>query len=167
MVYSTGHRADGSHGSDTVRYNGFCYGIFYAGIKPLLLIILSGILAAGCSNLRYLEDDQSLYTGSRVKLESLEPIENEREIIREAEGVIRPGPNSRFLFWRPRLWLYNIGGEISLWNIGDWLQNKVGRPPVLIEDFNTQRIAELIENRIFNMGHFDASADYSLKERRK
>ena len=167
MEDNTGHRADGSHDSDTVRDKGFCSGIFYKIIKPLLLIILSGILAAGCSNLRYLEDDQSLYTGSRVKLESLEPIENKREIIREAEGVIRPGPNSRFLFWRPRLWLYNIGGGISLWNIGDWLQNKAGRPPVLIEDFNTQRIAELIENRIFNMGHFDASVDYSLKERRK
>jgi outer membrane protein insertion porin family len=167
MVDSTGHRADGSHGSDTVRKKGFCSGIFCAGRKPLLLIILTGILAAGCSNLRYLEDHQSLYTGSRVKLESGEPIENERKIIREAEGVIRPEPNWRFLIWRPRLWLYNIGGEISLWNIGDWLQNKTGRPPVLIEDFNTQKIAELIENRIFNMGHFDASVDYSLKERRK
>ncbi len=167
MVNIKRHRADGSHGSETVRDHGFFKDIAYTGRIFLLLIIPAAFLTTGCSNLRYLEDDQSLYTGSRVKLESREPIKNEREIIREAEGVIRPGPNSRFLFWRPRLWLYNIGGEVSLWNIGDWLQNEAGRPPVLIQDFNIQRVAELIENRIFNMGHFDASVDYSLRERRK
>ncbi len=167
MVKTRRHAADGFHSPDTFRGNGFCCGIFYKIRIILFLIIPAGFLASGCSNLRYLEEDQRLYTGSRVKLESTEPIENKREIIRQAEGVIRPGPNSRFLFWRPRLWLYNIGGVITLWNIGDWLQNEVGRPPVLIEDFNTQRVAELIENRVFNMGHFDASVDYSLRERRK
>jgi outer membrane protein insertion porin family len=135
---------------------------FYCG-----LIIISGLMISGCSNLRYLDENQQLYTGSNIIIESEESIDSKREIIREAEGVIRPDPNWKFLIWRPRLWFYNIGGGTGLWGIGRWIQDNLGRPPVLLEDINTDRIAELIENRVFNMGHFEAFVDYEIRERRK
>jgi outer membrane protein insertion porin family len=131
------------------------------------LILFGGLLISGCSNLRYLDEDQKLYTGSSVKIESEESIDSRREIIREAERVITPKPNWKFLIWRPRLWLYNIGGEIGLWGTGRWIQENIGRPPVLMEDMNTEKTAELIENRVFNMGHFEATVEHEIRERRK
>jgi outer membrane protein insertion porin family len=135
-------------------------------LKIFLLLPLSAMILGSCSNLRYLDDDQRLYTGSDINIESRERVRNEREIRSEAESVIRPQPNTKILFWRPQLWFYNIGGDAET-GIGSWIRNTLGRPPVLFEDVDTERTAKLIENRLFNLGHFDATVDYSLGEKRK
>jgi outer membrane protein insertion porin family len=132
----------------------------------LLLTALISIFFGSCSNLRYLDDDQRLYTGSRVIFDSPEPIRNKSELQNEAESVIRPEPNTRILIWRPQLWFYNIAGDGD-GAISRWIRNTLGRPPVLFEEIDTDRTARLIENRLYNMGHFDAVAGYSLREKTK
>ena len=132
----------------------------------LLLLPFTALILGSCSNLRYLEEDQRLYTGSDINIESSERLRNEKEIRSEAESVIRPQPNTKILIWRPQLWFHNIGGDKES-GIGSWIRNSIGRPPVLFDDVDTKRTARLIENRLFNLGHFDASVDYNLVEKRK
>jgi outer membrane protein insertion porin family len=134
--------------------------------KLLLLLPFTALILGSCSNLRYLEEDQRLYTGSDINIESSERLRNEKEIRSEAESVIRPQPNTKILIWRPQLWFHNIGGDKES-GIGSWIRNSIGRPPVLFDDVDTERTARLIENRLFNLGHFDASVDYNLVEKRK
>jgi outer membrane protein insertion porin family len=135
-------------------------------LKHFIVLSFAVLIFGSCSNLRYLDEGQRLYTGSEIKIESKERIRNEKEIRSEAESVIRPQPNTKILFWRPQLWFYNIGGDAET-GIGSWIRNSLGRPPVLFEDVDAERTAKLIENRLFNLGHFDASVDYDLIEKRK
>lgn len=136
-------------------------------VFPVVMIMVIVLALTSCSNLRYLDDDQSLYTGSRVEIEPEEHVKDLKEIESEILSVIRPQPNVKFLIWRPRLWFYNIAGSAGERGIGNWVKNRLGRPPVLFEEVDTDRTVRLIQNRLFNMGHFDAEINYSLIEKPK
>ncbi len=129
-------------------------------LKALLLLLLF----SGCSSLSYLEEDQKLYKGSKIRVESEKKIENKSEVVAEVERVIRPKPNERFLGIRPRLWVYNIAGEDPEGGIRGWMKTRIGRPPVLWQDFDAERSVRLVENRLFNMGFFDANVDFIARE---
>ncbi len=131
------------------------------------MIIVMVLVISSCSNLRYLDEGQKLYTGSKVKIESDEKISNKGDVVSELERVIRPQPNEKFLFWRPRLWFYNVAGEDPGNALTRYMRNRIGRPPVLFEDFSVDRSLQLMENRLFNMGFFDPQIDYQIKEREK
>jgi len=125
------------------------------------------LLVAGCSNLRYLENGTSLYTGSSIDVETAEKRTVEREVKRELEKVLRPQPNQKVLIWRPRLWLYNIAGEPTGKGVRHIMRNRIGRPPVLFEDVSVTRNVRLMENRLHNMGFFDSRLSWSIETKPK
>lgn len=129
--------------------------------------LIAALVLSSCSNLKYLDEGQQLYTGSEIKIESEEKISNKKEVVSELDRVIRPQPNEKFLFWRPRLWFYNAAGEDPGNFITRYMRNTIGRAPVLFEDFSVDQSLRLIENRLFNMGFFDAQIDYRIKEKKK
>ena len=129
--------------------------------------MIAALVLSSCSNLKYLDEGQQLYTGSEVKIESEEKISNKKEVVSELERVIRPQPNEKILFWRPRLWFYNAAGEDPGNFLTRYMRNTIGRAPVLFEDFSVDQSLRLIENRLFNMGFFDAQIDYRIKEKKK
>lgn len=117
--------------------------------------------------MRYLGEDEYLYTGSSVKIETEGEVAVEQQVVRELERVIRPQPNSRVLFWRPRLWFYNVAGEPEDSRIRYWLRNRLGRPPVLLEDAAVERNISLLENRLYNMGFFDSRVRSDTTQKRR
>ncbi len=132
----------------------------------MICIILALLLSGSCTGLRQLDENQVLYTGSRVSVEPVdESIPNKKEVKSELEAVIRPDPNTRILISRPRLWIYNIMGETGGSGIDHWIQTNLGRPPVLFEDVDTERTARLMQNRLYNMGYFDGEIDYQVREK--
>jgi outer membrane protein insertion porin family len=133
----------------------------------MILLFFVIIFLGSCSNMRYLEENQQLFTGASIAIESEEKIKNKGEIKNELERVVRPQPNQKFLIWRIRLWLYNIAGEPTGKGLRHQLRNRFGRPPVLFEDVSPDRISRLMENRLFNMGFFDANVGYEVKEKKK
>ena len=128
----------------------------------LLVFLLAG---QGCSNLRYLEEGQELYTGSQVNFDKQEKISGLGKVETELEEVMRPQPNATFLGIRLRLWLYNIAGEPSGKGLRHILKNRLGRPPVLFEQVSVPRTSNLIENRLHNLGFFDASVSYEIQRK--
>lgn len=125
----------------------------------LLVFLLAG---QGCSNLRYLEEGQELYTGSRITFEANEKINGLNKVEAELEDVMRPEPNATFLGLRTRLWLYNIAGDPRGKGLRYLLRNRFGRPPVLFEQVSVTRTLRLMENRLHNLGFFDASVSYEV-----
>ncbi len=119
------------------------------------------LMSVGCSYQRYLEEGQQLYTGSDITIESEEKISQKSEVETEINNVLRPKPNERILYWRYRLWLYNVPGEEPGNALSKWVKGTLGRPPVLWEDFDGERSTRLIENRLFNMGFFDAVVEFT------
>jgi outer membrane protein insertion porin family len=131
-------------------------------LRQIITLIISAVLLvlSSCSNLKYLEEGQKLYTGSKIKIESEEKIPNKGEINSELDRVLRPRPNEKFLGMRTRLWFYNVAGEDPKAGWRKWMKRHIGRPPVFWAEFDAQRATRLIENRLFNMGFFDAQVSF-------
>ena len=140
--------------------------IIMFGYKNILPVLLFGlVLVSGCSNLRYLEEGEKLYTGSRIAIESEEKVEGKDRLEQEMERVIRPVPNQKVLIWRPRLWLYNVAGEPTGRGLRHMMRNRLGRPPVIFDINDVQRSKSLMENRLFHLGFFDAEVSYQTQEK--
>ncbi|QNE41425.1 BamA/TamA family outer membrane protein [Hymenobacter sp. NBH84] len=121
---------------------------------PLSVLVASLWLAvAGCSGTKFIPEGSKLYTGSTVKLKSDAAIPNESELTTQLEGVIAPKPNSSILGLRPKLyfWHMGVGKEKGL---GHWLADKYGEKPVLLAEVDTQRVQDLMRNRLNNNGYF-------------
>ncbi len=135
-------------------------------ILHLAIIIFVLIAASSCSGTRHLAEDESLYRGSSISIEPSAPDANIKAIERELESVLSPRPNYKILTMRPRLWLYNITSSRDR-GIGNWINTRIGRPPVLFDDVNPERTLRLMENRLFNMGYFDAEVTWDTASRRR
>lgn len=132
---------------------------FVVSIMSLFMLLM---LFSACSGLRGLEEGQQLYTGASIHLEEVEPFDEKRNVERELERVLRPRPNSTFLFMRPRLWMYQNAGEPTGKGLRHWMKNRLGEEPVLFQDVAVERNLRLIENRLYNMGYFDAGLSFRL-----
>ncbi len=133
---------------------------FLVGFIASLMVLM---IFSSCSGLRGLEEGQQLYTGADIHIEELEPLYDKRNIDRELERVLRPRPNSTFIFMRPRLWLYQNAGEPTGKGLRHWMKNRLGEEPVLLQDVAVERNLRLIENRLYNMGYFDASLKFRME----
>ena len=110
-------------------------------------------LLSACSGTKFIPEGAKLYTGSTVKLKSDNSIKDESAIVSDLEGVITPKPNSSFLGQRPKLYFWHMGvGKTK--GLGHWLANKYGEEPVLLSKVDTNRVKDLMVNRLNNRGYF-------------
>jgi outer membrane protein insertion porin family len=120
------------------------------------------LVAASCSNLRYLPKGEVLYTGAQIKVEDRRndvptPNKKKKAINNQLSDIVRPKPNSKFLGMRIKLYAYNIAGnpkkETSL---RGRLKYKFGEPPVLLSDVNLDKNVQIQESYLQNKGYFKA-----------
>ncbi|MFN4316209.1 MAG: BamA/TamA family outer membrane protein [Chitinophagaceae bacterium] len=116
------------------------------------------LFLVACNNLKHLPDNDALYTGHSLKLDSIDEKSKERKNIKEElSSLIRPKPNRKFLGMRLRLTAYNLAGNPKKeGSPASWLKNKFGEPPVLMSDVNLQRNVQVLKNRMENNGFFRA-----------
>ena len=129
---------------------------------PLSVLAAALWLAvAGCSGTKFIPEGSKLYTGSTVQVKSDAPIPNESEITTQLEGVIAPDPNGSILGMRPKLyfWHMGVGKEKGLKH---WLADKYGEKPVLLAQVDTQRVQDLMKNRLNNDGYFKPSVSSKI-----
>jgi outer membrane protein insertion porin family len=127
-------------------------------------LITSGIFFSSCRGIRHLPEGQVLYTGANVEIEAVERIRNKGSLASELEGLVRPNPNSTILGMRPSVWIYNITRDSANGWLKRWLHNQIGEAPVTMEQVNPSASANLIQNRLYNRGFFDASVDYQIQQ---
>lgn len=133
-------------------------------------LVFAVLLCYSCSNTKYLPEGDMLYVGGEVTVEdSIMSRSDRKEMERELEELLRPRPNRGFLGLRPRLWFYNIAGEPKKEKgLRYWLRTKVGEPPVLFSQVDLDYNADILQNRVENIGYFKArtSADSTSRNRR-
>jgi hypothetical protein len=132
---------------------------YYSALIPVILLLLSG----GCSNTRFLTEDQLLYTGQEgVNI----TIENEAvklsSVRKSLQTGVTPKPNNS-LFGRRilppiGLWVHNYWKDDDQKKLKHWIYKNVAKPPVLISDVQPELRAQIMENNLFDRGYFDASA---------
>lgn len=134
--------------------------------RSLILMIFMGLFFASCNNYKYLENDQTLYTGASLKIEANE--KPGKALKNELEALLKPEPNIKVLWMRPKLWVYNIAGKTKKKKgFKYWLKNKIGNPPVLLDQVDPGKISDLLRNRLQNNGYFYANVDYEVQKKKK
>lgn len=125
-----------------------------ASILSLMLII------SACSNTKFLQEGQMLYTGAKIKVVNDTMSKKDKSNLKEAlQDQLRPKPNSSFLGLRPKLYIYNITKEPKKQKgLLYWLKYKVGEEPVLLGDVDREFNKKIIVNYSENKGFFNAKS---------
>ena len=121
------------------------------------------IILSACSNTRFLTEDQTLYTGrGKIEIIPSEPGINTSQARRQVKSVTDHKVNNGFLGIRVLppigLWTYNYWHPDPERKFGNWLHKNISAPPILVSDLNPELRAQVIENDLFNLGYFDATA---------
>jgi hypothetical protein len=68
------------------------------------------LFIASCSGTRNLPEGELLYRGAKIKVEGNNAKKERKALKAEFEAIVRPKPNSSFLGFRPKLFIYKIAG---------------------------------------------------------
>lgn len=131
-------------------------------MKPNLLhiLLLLGVLFQSCSLSKSLPEDSYVYNGAKLKVNKQNKTINSGALESDLSGVLKaPRPNKRFLGVRWGLRFYNLFYTEKEKGLKHWLQKNLGEAPVLYSDQVTRQTEELIDNRAFNNGFFNAEID--------
>jgi outer membrane protein insertion porin family len=125
------------------------------------------LLAASCNNLKYIADNDALYTGATVKIKNT-PVESRQKKVLTSllSGLTRPKPNSTVLGMRLKLSIYNFSNKHKK-GLGKLLK-KYGEPPVLLSQVNLDRNVLVLSSNLENRGFFHAkvSGDTIVKHKK-
>ncbi len=133
-------------------------------IKQIQHILVLGALVfflASCSNTKYLQPGEVLYTGADVKVNpESKNAKNQRSLRKQLEERTRPEPNSKILGLRLRLWVYNVVGEPKK-NKGTrhWLRNKFGEEPVLMREVDISLNNRVLQSYLMSKGYLHAQVE--------
>jgi outer membrane protein insertion porin family len=135
-----------------LRRNRHCLKFFW------LTVILCFI--CGCNAVKRLKPGEQLYTGADIDVISADKI-NKKKLRKELERVLRPKPNQTVMGIRFKLWLYQVTGEEPKKGVKRWLKYKLGEKPVLYDPVIPLQVADIMANRLHNLGYFDARTTYT------
>lgn len=126
------------------------------------------IAVSSCNNTKYLPANESLYIGASIKLKANELKKSKRKVItKELHALTRPKPNSSILGLRPKLWLWNIGGNPKKKISVKRLLKNLGEPPVLLSELDLNRNEKVLQNHLENNGFFRASVTGETEIKKK
>lgn len=118
------------------------------------MLLFAGCLFS-CSVKSYIPEDELLYTGAEIQVNSQsDSIELPRAIKDELEELLRPVPNSKFLGMRLGLRSYYRAQREDPGFINKFFNKKIGEEPVYLSDVDRQKTEELINNRLENRGFY-------------
>src|SRR5690606_37452270 len=112
------------------------------------------ITISSCGVKQYIPEDELLYTGSEIKLESEAKIKERKRLKEELENLFYPEPNSKCLGMRLGLWAHYKAQKEKPGFINRFLNKKIGEEAVYLSDVNIPQTEELINNRLENRGFF-------------
>lgn len=131
-------------------------------------IIAIWIVVSSCTGLGKLSQDQYLVTRTQVELHEKSSIQNYKKVKDQLLEELKPKPNGKLLWMRPRLALYNTISEPEKEKgFKHWLKYKVGKKPALLDEALCKKLNLTFENRMYHLGHFDVSSTYNLEYKNK
>ncbi|SEA36717.1 translocation and assembly module lipoprotein TamL [Bizionia paragorgiae] len=136
-----------------------------AVIKHISYIGLLTLLLYSCSIKKHLPENERLYTGATVEIESKEAIKDRELLESELEGVIRPEPNSKFLGMYSGLYYYYKMQKENPGFINRWLYKRIGEKPVYQSDVKPFEVEDILRNRLENHGFFYSTTASTFQEK--
>ncbi|GGG37328.1 membrane protein [Bizionia arctica] len=108
--------------------------------------------------MKYIPEDESLYTGASLIIESDSIIKNKDKLKAELESVLSPEPNSKFLGMQLGLYYHYKNQQEKPGFINRWINKKIGEEPVYLSNVEPNDVEDLLLNRLENRGFFYSSA---------
>lgn len=123
------------------------------------------LLIFSCSIKKYIPEGEQLYTGSTLEMEldSLVEVKDFKKVERQLLNLITPNPNTSFLGMRPALYFHYKAQKEKPGFINKFFNKSFGEEPVYFSEINTERIEELMLNRLDNNGFFYSKAGSESK----
>lgn len=124
--------------------------------SALIGLLFVVVFIASCSGTKSIPEGELLYVGGKVKVEDTSISKKQRkELQSEFKDLLRPKPNKKFLGMRPKLFFYNLAGDVKKdKGFRHWLKFKVGEPPVLFSQVDLEYNRSVLQNYSENNGFF-------------
>ncbi len=117
-----------------------------------------------CSIAKYIPENERLYTGAKLEIQSDSIVQNEDALKTELETVLSPEPNSKFLGMYLGLYYYYKNQQEKPGFINRWLNKRFNEEPVYQSDVKPYEIEDLLLNRLENRGFFYSRASSEFEE---
>ena len=131
------------------------------------IIFTAFLLLQSCSVKKFIPEDELLYTGADLELNSEDEIANKKDLKTQLESLITPEPNGKFLGTRWGLYFHYKAQKENPGFINKFLNKKFGEEPVYLSDADPHNTEQLLKNRLENRGYFYSRVDFSVEEKRK
>jgi len=136
------------------------------------VLLIALLMLTACSNTKYLQKHQQLYTTVSVKVKGEGLVAAERQDIRSSltsKSLMLQQPNSKFMGTRIKTFLYNQKYNEKKSN---WFWNLVLAPrnleaPVIYDSIKTKESVNRMVSYLNNQGYFYATASYTEKIKRQ
>lgn len=129
-----------------------------------MVVLIMFYMLHSCSIQKHIPDDELLYIGGDVMINSDSIVDNQDELQTELENTLRPEPNSKLLGIYPGLYFYYKMQREKPGFINRWLYKKVGEEPVYKSDVKTYDVEDILINRLENHGFFYSNATSTMEE---
>lgn len=134
--------------------------ILFGGCILLLLTFY------GCSNTRYLSENEELCVDVKLKVNSEKKL-NKKAVKKELDNIANPKLNKKTLGLRAKLWVYNRVKKKPDTKLRRWLKTKVGEPPVLMSSISPDKTSDIMISRLNSLGFFNSKVKYQVISKRK
>ncbi len=126
----------------------------------LLLSVL--LLAASCSVVKYVPENETLLYRNRIRIDNQERIKPD-----ELKPYLQQTPNTEVLSsMKMKLSVYSLSGPDTTKRINRWLR-KVGEPPVIFDPYQVVRSRNELLRQLANRGYMQATVDADVKTKRR
>lgn len=130
----------------------------------LIWIILISLIFTSCSNLKFLGKDEKLHTYTWFSQKGFGKIKDKPLKAYELYSVGKVKTNRPVIgFPRTNLLIYNYFEPTGTWGPRHYIYRVFGKPPVLLENVNPEFRVKVMQQRLYEMGHFDSHVDVDVK----
>ncbi|TXK45311.1 BamA/TamA family outer membrane protein [Pontibacter qinzhouensis] len=132
-------------------------------------LLLLTLLFWSCSSTKTVPEGDALFAGFKIKVnDEKDSSKRSSALATELSGTVRPKPNASIFGLRPKLWIYNAFYTEKEKGLGNWIQNKLGEPPVLLSEVDTNTVSDVMSSRLHNRGYFvnQVSSNTSIKKKK-
>lgn len=125
------------------------------------------LVLQACSVKKYIPENEKLYTGGKIEIQSDSVIDRKKELKNVLEEALHPKPNKKILGMRPGLYFYYQMQKEKPGFINRFLYKKLGEKPVYLSDVHPFDVEEILINRLENRGFFYSNATHEFHEKEK
>lgn len=134
-----------------------------ASLQASLLLVLLG----SCNVMKYVPEDEKLYTGAKVEVNTYDGACGADDLAGDVRKAVGPRPNSKVFGMRIGLWAHYKVANGDSGFFPSFINDKFGEEPVYLSDVDVALMEDVIKNRSINNGYFYPNVSSQVQEKER